>query len=79
MIGPMYGKSGRKYSDFRIFFSGFWIIPSSYPQGMIPGYDEGMIGPMYGKSGRKYSDFRIFFFGFSDHTLIIPSGYDSRV
>ena len=47
MIGPMYGKSGQEYSGFRIFFSDFHIIPSSYPQGMIPGYDWGMIGPMY--------------------------------
>ena len=25
--------------DFRILFSDFRIIPLSYPQGMIPGYD----------------------------------------
>ena len=63
MIGPMV-IFGSSFSDF-----------GSYPQGMIPRYDwsyEGMIGPM-AISGSFLSDFR------PDHTLIIPSGYDSRV
>ena len=44
MIGPMYGKSGRKYSDFWIFLLDFRIIPPFYLQI----FGGGMIGVMLG-------------------------------
>ena len=56
MIGPMV--------IFASFRSDLRVIPSAYPHGMIPRYDEGMIGPMAIFGLSFVSDFRI-----------IPSSY----
>ena len=46
MIGPMYGKSERKYSDFRIFCFGFSDHAPIIPPNFRWGYDWCHVGGM---------------------------------